>query len=115
MGHRKKVDIEMAIFSSRPSNIEALQGQLFDNIVKCFAKENDVPMMASGGYAVLEEIELAVESLLLRPSISNLDLSPEIAAMAEMWRKLERDAKSRRPPIRWDMLSPQLPMPMMAV
>jgi hypothetical protein len=103
----------MTRFCDRSSNGDRLQGQLFDKIVTLFAKENDVPMMAAGGYAVLEEIELAVESFLLRESRPVMNLTPEISAMAEMWRHLEREAtRARRMTIDWGALVAPLSAPM---
>jgi hypothetical protein len=86
--------------SGRTSNIEALKGQLFDHIVMHFGKDNGVPMMVAGGGAVIEEIELAVERLLLCPSVASAALSTEINAMAEMWRSLDRMTRSERYPAR---------------
>lgn len=94
----------MTTISDRSSNSDTLQGLLFDQIAKLFAKENDLPMMAAGGNAVLEQVEWAVESFLLRETRPVMGLSPEINAMAEMWRKLERESRSRRVTTAWSAL-----------
>lgn len=101
----------MLIYSRRSPTGDTLQGQLFDKIVNVFAKQHDLPTMAAYGNAVLEQIELAVESFLLRDICPAPDLSPEIMAMAELWRKLESDARSRRMII-WATQMVPFPAPM---
>ena len=97
--------------SDRQSGIDALKGKLFDSIVMHFGKDNGVPMMMAGADTVLEEIELAVERLLICPSASTAELSPEVSAMAEMWRTLDRTTRSERvPPRRLPSVPYAMPM-----
>jgi hypothetical protein len=81
--------------------MEPRQGWLFEQIVKRVAAENDVPLTSAGGNEVLQEIEFAVGALLLRGTRMMVDLSPEIDAMVEVWRKLEREARSKRMAAWW--------------
>ena len=97
---------------ARSSGVEALKGQLFDSIVMHFGKDNDIPMMMAGAGAVLEEIESAVERLLICPSASKAALSPEVNAMAEMWRNLDRMTRVQPRPARPKLPSMPFAMPM---
>lgn len=73
---------------------EPRQGLLFEQIVKRIAAENDVPLTAGG--EVLHEISFAVGAMLRGGCRMMTDLSPEIHAMVEVWRKLDREARSTR-------------------
>jgi hypothetical protein len=75
---------------------EPQQGLLFEQIVKRVAAENGVPVTAAGGVEVLQEIGFAVGAMLTGRSRVMANLSPEIDAMVEVWRKLEREARSSR-------------------
>ena len=63
-----------------------------------FGKDNGVPMMMAGADTVLEEIELAVERLLICPSASTAELSPEVSAMAEIVEEPRSDDALRTRP-----------------
>jgi pyrroloquinoline quinone (PQQ) biosynthesis protein C len=76
------------------------QALLFEQIVKRVAAENDVPVTA-GGAEVLQEIGFAVGAMLCGRSRIMSNLSPEIDAMIEVWRKLERDAHASRRSTDW--------------
>jgi hypothetical protein len=78
---------------------EPRQGVLFEQIVKRIAAENDVPL--TGGAEVIQEIGFAVGAMLRGSSRTMTSLSPEIDAMVEVWRKLEREAQSSRHPAWW--------------
>lgn len=86
----------MQMETTRLTSIESHKNVIFDEIVRQVARQNDVPMMAAGWDSVLEEIELEVESLLMRPMPFTGRPSPEVEAMVEMWRKLEREARALR-------------------
>lgn len=79
--------------------LEPRQGLLFEQIVKRMAAENDVPL--TGGVEVLQEIGFAVGAMLRGGSQAITNLSPEIGAMVEVWRKLDREAQSSRRPGCW--------------
>ncbi len=81
--------------------LEPHQGRLFEQIVKRIAAENDVPVTAAGGVEVLQEIGFAVGAMLTGRSRIMTKLSPEIDAMVEVWRKLEREARSSRRSVDW--------------
>ncbi len=72
---------------------EPRQGLLFEQIVKRVAAENGVPLTAAGGSEVLQEIGFAVGAMLSGGSRVMTNLSPEIDAMVEVWRKLDREAR----------------------
>ena len=52
---------------SRLSYIKSCKDTIFDEMVLQVAHQNGVPLMAAGWDSVLAEIELEVESLLMRP------------------------------------------------
>jgi hypothetical protein len=79
--------------------LEPRQGLLFELIVKRVAAENDVPL--TGGTEVLQEIGFAVGAMLRGGSQVMTNLSPEIDAMVEVWRKLDREAQSAKRPAWW--------------
>jgi pyrroloquinoline quinone (PQQ) biosynthesis protein C len=81
--------------------LEPHQGLLFEQIVKRVAAENDVPVTAAGGVEVLQEIGFAVGAMLSGRSRIMTNLSPEIDAMVEVWRKLEREARSAHRSAGW--------------
>jgi len=81
--------------------LEPQQGLLFEQIVKLVAAEHDVPLTAAGGMEVLQEIGFAVGAMLTGRSRIMTNLSPEIDAMVEVWRKLEREARSSRQSADW--------------
>jgi len=81
--------------------LEPQQGLLFEQIVKRVAAESGVPVTAAGGVEVLQEIGFAVGAMLTGRSRIMTNLSPEIDAMVEVWRKLERDARNSRRPTDW--------------
>jgi hypothetical protein len=97
----------MQMETTRLTTIESHKNVIFDEIVRQVARKNDVPMMAAAWDSVLEEIELEVESLLMRPMPISGQPSPEIEAMIAMWRKLESEARALRAADDW-----RLPMPM---
>lgn len=80
---------------------EPQQGLLFEQIVKRVAAESGVPVTAAGGTEVLQEIGFAVGALLSGRSRVMTNLSPEIDAMVEVWRKLEREARTTRRSADW--------------
>jgi hypothetical protein len=83
--------------------LEPQQGLLFEQIVKRIAAEHDVPVTAAGGTEVLQEISFAVGAMLSGRSRLITKLSPEIDAMVEVWRKLEREARNSRRSADWRM------------
>ena len=87
--------------TSHLRTLEPRQGLLFEQIVKRIAAEHDVPVTAAGGIEVLQEISFAVGAMLSGRSRIMADLSPEIDAMVEVWRKLDREAHSYRRPADW--------------
>jgi len=89
----------MMTLNLRP--LEPRQGLLFEQIVKRVAAENGVPLTAAGGTEVLQEIGFAVGAMLRGGSQVMTNLSPEIDAMVEVWRKLDREAHSTRRPAWW--------------
>ena len=86
----------MHIEPSRLSQIESRKDVIFDEMIRQVAHQHHVPMMAASWDAVLEEIELEVESLLIRPASLSGRHSPEIDGMILMWRKLEAEARALR-------------------
>ena len=90
----------------RLTDIEAHKDVIFDEMVRQVAHRNGVPMMATGWNGVLEEIELEVESLLMRPIQIGGPQSPELEAMVAMWRKLEREARAMRASNDWQAAIP---------
>jgi hypothetical protein len=80
---------------------EPRQGLLFEQIVKRVAAENGVPLTAAGGAEVLQEIGFAVGAMLTGGSRAMTNLSPEIDAMVEVWRKLERESRITRRSSDW--------------
>jgi hypothetical protein len=89
--------------TSRLINIESRKNVIFDEIVRQVARQNDVPMMAAAWDSVLEEIELEVESLLMRPTPMTGQPTPEVEAMIAMWRMLENEARAIRAASDWKM------------
>ena len=87
--------------SSRLSYIESCKDTIFDEMVRQVAHQHDVPLMAAGWDAVLSEIELEVESLLMRPMPITGQPTPEIEGMVQMWRKLDNEARSLRAANDW--------------
>ncbi len=92
--------------TTRLTAIEAHKDVIFDEIVRQVAHRNDVPMMAAGWNSVLQEIELEVESLLMRPMPISGPQSPEIEAMVAMWRRLENEARAMRVSNDWQAAIP---------
>jgi pyrroloquinoline quinone (PQQ) biosynthesis protein C len=72
-----------------------------EQIVKRVAAESGVPVTAAGGTEVLLEIGFAVGALLSGRSRVMTNLSPEIDAMVEVWRELEREARIIRRSADW--------------
>jgi hypothetical protein len=87
------------------NNIEFDKNVIFDEIVRQVARQHDVPLMAAAWDSVLEEIELEVESLLMRPTLSGQP-SAEVELMIAKWRKLENDARALRTANDWLMAIP---------
>jgi hypothetical protein len=96
----------MQIEPSRLSYIESCKDTIFDEMVLQVARHNGVPLMAAGWDSVLSEIELEVESLLMRPFGMNGQPSPEIEGMILMWRKLDNEARSLRAANDWQAALP---------
>jgi hypothetical protein len=92
--------------TTRLTAIEAHKDVIFDEIVRQVAHRNEVPIMAAGWNSVLQEIELEVESLLIRPMPISGPQSPEIDAMVAMWRKLENEARTVRVSNDWQVSMP---------
>lgn len=80
--------------------LEPRQGLLFEQMVKRVAAENGVPLTAAGGVEVLQEIGFAVGAMLTGGRVMT-NLSPEIDAMVEVWRKLERESRITRRSSDW--------------
>jgi len=91
---------------SRLSYIESCKDTIFDEMVLQVAHHNGVPLMAAGWDSVLSEIELEVESLLMRPFGMSGQPSPEIEGMILMWRKLDTEARSLRAANDWQAALP---------
>jgi len=91
---------------SRLSYIESCKDTIFDEMVLRVAHHNGVPLMAAGWDTVLSEIELEVESLLMRPFGMSGQPSPEIEGMIVMWRKLDNEARSLRAANDWQAALP---------
>ncbi|HEX4505607.1 MAG TPA: hypothetical protein VH722_07735 [Alphaproteobacteria bacterium] len=81
--------------------LEPHQGLLFEQIVKRVAAESGVPLTAAGGVEVMQEIGFAVGAMLTGRSRVMTNLSPEIDAMVEVWRKLEGEARISRRSADW--------------
>src|ERR1700722_20362384 len=81
---------------TRLSYIDSCKDVIFDEFVLQGAHQNGVPLMAAGWNSVLQQIELEVESLLMRPMSMGGPPTPEIEGMIMMWRKLENEARSLR-------------------
>ena len=92
--------------TARLTHIESHKNVIFDEIVRQIARQNEVPMMAAVWDGVLEEIELEVESLLMRPMPMSGRPTPYVEAMIEMWRKLENEARALRAANDWKMAIP---------
>src|ERR1700749_3009843 len=91
---------------SRLSYIESCKDTIFDEMVLQVAHQNGVPLMAAGWDTVLSEIELEVESLLMRPFGMSGQPTPEIEGMARMGRKLDNEARSPRAANDWQAALP---------
>jgi hypothetical protein len=91
---------------SRLSYIESCKDTIFDEMVLQVAHQNDVPLMAAGWDSVLSEIELEVESLLMRPVAISGPPTPEIEGMILMWRRLDNEARSLRAANDWQAALP---------
>ena len=92
--------------SSRLSYIESCKDTIFDEMVLQVARQYGVPLMAAGWDSVLSEIELEVESLLMRPLGISGQPTPEIEGMILMWRKLDNEARSLRAANDWQAALP---------
>ena len=88
------------------SYIESCKDTIFDEMVLQVAHQHDVPLMAAGWDSVLAEIELEVESLLMRPMPVSGQPAPEIEGMIHMWRKLDNEARSLRAANDWQAVLP---------
>lgn len=88
------------------SYIESCKDTIFDEMVLRVAHQHGVPPMAAGWDSVLSEIELEVESLLMRPVSMNGQPTPEIEGMVQMWRKLDNEARSLRAANDWQAALP---------
>jgi hypothetical protein len=91
---------------SRLSYIESCKDTIFDEMVLQVAHQHGVPLMAAGWDSVLAEIELEVESLLMRPFAMSGQPTPEIEGMILMWRKLDNEARSLRAAHDWQAALP---------
>jgi hypothetical protein len=91
---------------TRLSYIESCKNVIFDEMVLQVAHQNGVPIMAAGWNSVLAEIELEVESLLMRPMSMGGPPTPEIEGMIQLWRKLENEARSLRAANDWQAALP---------
>jgi hypothetical protein len=91
---------------SRLSHIESSKDAIFDEMLVQVAHQNGVPLMAAGWDSVLSEIELEVESLLMRPAAMSGRATPEIEGMILMWRKLDNEARSLRAANDWQAALP---------
>ena len=91
---------------TRLSYIDSCKDVIFDEMVLQVAHQNGVPLMAAGWNSVLQQIELEVESLLMRPMSMNGQPAPEIEGMAQMWRKLDTEARSLRAANDWQAALP---------
>jgi hypothetical protein len=91
---------------SRLSYIESCKDAIFDEMVLQVAHQNGVPLMAAGWESVLTEIELEVESLLMRQMSMSGQPTPEIEGMILMWRKLDNEARSLRAANDWQASLP---------
>jgi hypothetical protein len=90
---------------SRLSYIESCKDVIFDEMVLRVAHQNNVPAMAAGWISVLAEIELEVESLLMRPMMGGRP-TPEIEGMILLWRRLEHEARALRVANDWQAALP---------
>ncbi len=86
---------------SRLNYIKSRKDTIFDEMVLQVAHQNGVPLMAAGWDSVLSEIELEVESLLMRQIPMSGQPTPEIEGMILMWRKLDNEARSLRAANDW--------------
>ena len=91
----------MQIEPYRLNYIKSCKDTIFDEMVLQVAHQNGVPLMAAGWDCVLAEIELEVESLLMRPVSMSGQPAPEIDGMILMWRKLDNEARSLRAANDW--------------
>jgi hypothetical protein len=91
---------------SRLSYVESCKDAIFDEMVLLVAHQNGVPLMAAGWDSVLTEIELEVESLLMRSMSMSGQPTPEIEGMILMWRKLDNEARSLRAANDWQAALP---------
>ena len=91
---------------SRLSYIESCKDTIFDEMVLQVAHQNGVPLMAAGWDSVLSQIELEVESLLMRPMSMGGPPTPEMEGMILMWRKLDTEARSLRAANDWQAALP---------
>ena len=92
--------------TSRLGYIESCKDIIFDEMVLRVAHQNGIPMIAAGWNSVLQQIELEVESLLMRPMSMSGQPTPEIEGMIMMWRKLENEARSLRAANDWQAALP---------
>ncbi len=92
--------------TSRLSYIESCKDVIFDEMVLRVAHQNGVPLMAAGWDSVLAEIELEVESLLMRPMSMGGPPTPEIEGMVMMWRKLDNEVRALRAANDWQAALP---------
>jgi hypothetical protein len=91
---------------SRLSYIDSCKDVIFDEMVLQVAHQNGVPLMAAGWNSVLQQIELEVESLLMRPMSLGGPPTPEIEGMIMMWRKLDNEARALRAANDWQAALP---------
>jgi hypothetical protein len=91
---------------SRLSYIDSCKDVIFDEMVLQVAHQNGVPLMAAGWNSVLQQIELEVESLLMRPMSMDGPPTPEIEGMVMMWRKLDNEARALRAANDWQAALP---------
>ena len=96
----------MQMEPSRLNYITSCKDTIFDEMVLQVAHQNGVPLMAAGWDSVLSEIELEVESLLMRPMSLGGQPTPEIEDMILMWRKLDNEARSLRAANDWQAAIP---------
>jgi hypothetical protein len=86
---------------SRLTYIESCKDAIFDDIALRVAHQHGVPLVAAGWDSVSAEIELEVESLLMRPIAMSGPPAPEIEGMILMWRKLDNEARALRAANDW--------------
>ena|ERR1019366_3928447 len=96
----------MQMETSRLNQIESRKDVIFDEMVQVIAHRNDLPMMAAGWNAVLQEMEMEVESLLMLSIPFYGRFSPELEVMIQMWRRLESEARALRSANDWQAAPP---------